>query len=455
MESNAKHIIDWLEAQSADDSLIDLIDNEQLNNIDQKVSEYIRHFRSAPNFPIKCDEMVIGNHAAWHKWFRARVLSYNENLSLVKVFAIDYGHELELPKKYVFPLLDMQLLHAKPVRTNEWSSEHSPHVVRTEDGVNGNECEKQVGLLNEHETLPKTKKSQLNFLWTASKSESLESDILQNATENAHSNSKKEDFFPEHSAAVNQQTPATARQIGGENAQVNPIDYATSKRIGVKNRKVLLNRGTACEKSSSEQVSECTKVKSPVLIVAGMGSGEAMEGYVPKYPDDKLSNDVSICNTETGSQEAAVGYVSDESRRKILDFDNYSEYVTSMCIKDASWYGEMAEEEKRLPQLDQDALVNDIKPLKELSLIAMKRMCIGNNTTRYNLSECYENFLPHIAEQLKELPKVNLLQELVWPHLLEGRSAIIIDPSENLADLVYLPAVCSQVNVNKFSNRIN
>lgn len=384
MEMNAKHRIDSLASQSFDErSSIDSIDNEQLDNIDQRVFQYIRHFRSAPDFPVKCDDIVIAIYTAWHKWFRARVLSYNENLKLVKVFAIDYGHELDLPKKCVFPLLDMQLAHAEPVRTN--SSELPPHVAR-----------------DRH------------------------SEFLNRDSGNAHSTVKNVENLPElwtdkMDAAVDLKTAKTAHQKIDDS-----MDFATSTPIGIKNGNVIMNSGTVREKPSSEWV----EGKMPELNVV-------VKAKISDFP-----NKLIMRNTEIGSQILPSEYV--------LDFVDYSGYATSMLFEDFSSCGATPDEVERMRKIDHDALstINDRRPLKELSFTRMDTMCIEHSTADFNLSKCYEHFLPHIAEQLKELPKVYPLQQLAWPRLLDGGSAIIIDPSDYLADLVYLPAVCSHVNVN-------
>lgn len=91
---------------------------------------------------------------------------------------------------------------------------------------------------------------------------------------------------------------------------------------------------------------------------------------------------------------------------------------------------------------------SDIRPFKSLSLTSKQVICIANETIEFDLLECYDKFLPRIANQLKELPETHRLQQLAWPHLLEGRSAIIIDYSDHLAELVYLPVICTQVEVN-------
>lgn len=49
--------------------------------------------------------------------------------------------------------------------------------------------------------------------------------------------------------------------------------------------------------------------------------------------------------------------------------------------------------------------------------------------------------------EVEKKSRSSRLQELAWPHLLEGRSAIIVDPSDNLADLMYLPVICTNIEV--------
>lgn len=337
MELNAKHRFDSLASQSIDDrSSIELIDYEQLNSIDQRVFQYSRHFRSAPDFPVKCDDIVIAIYTAWHKWFRARVLSYNENLKLVKVFAIDYGHELELPKKCVFPLLDMQLAHAEPVCTIKCSSELPPHVARERY-----------------------------------------SEFLNRDSGNAHSTEKNVENVPEHwtdkmDAAVDRQTSKAAHHKIDE-----AMDFSTSTPIGIKNGNVFMNSGTVRDKPTSEWVEE----KMTELNVD-------FESVVVKQAkvSDEIPNKLMIRNTGTGSAKSTAGYLS--------DFVNYPGYATSMLFEDLSLCGATPEEVERMRKIDQDALVkvNDSRPLKELSFTRMETMCIGDSTAGLNLSKCYENF---------------------------------------------------------------
>lgn len=94
-----------------------------------------------------------------------------------------------------------------------------------------------------------------------------------------------------------------------------------------------------------------------------------------------------------------------------------------------------------------NARLNHIRPLKTLKLAHIKLVCINDEASGRKLSKCYEDFLPAIATQLKELPETYRLQEIAWPHLFKRRSTIIIHPSQYLADLVYLPVICTHVNV--------
>lgn len=131
----------------------------------------------------------------------------------------------------------------------------------------------------------------------------------------------------------------------------------------------------------------------------------------------------------------------------IVNFDDVSDEED--CVVDISWLEAIKIQKKQLKQLTQNSQQSNIRPLKFLSLTDNRVVC--SEAIKCDTLTCFASFLPHIAKQMKELPKTYRLQELAWPHLLQGRSAIIIDPSDNLADLVYLPFVCSHVNVNQLN----
>lgn len=136
--------------------------------------------------------------------------------------------------------------------------------------------------------------------------------------------------------------------------------------------------------------------------------------------------------------------------RKIFNFDSSDDErdcVEEDRVENITWF-QSVKRQKLL--LKQRALISrcDIRPLKSLSLTSKKVICIAGEAIDFDLLKCYDNFLPRIASQLKDLPETYRLQQLAWPHLLEGKSAIIIDPSDHLAELVYLPVICTHVEVN-------
>lgn len=47
------------------------------------------------------------------------------------------------------------------------------------------------------------------------------------------------------------------------------------------------------------------------------------------------------------------------------------------------------------------------------------------------------------------MPKKAHLQNLAWEHLLKGQSLIVIDDSDHLPALLYLPPICTKLLVCK------
>lgn len=87
-------------------------------------------------------------------------------------------------------------------------------------------------------------------------------------------------------------------------------------------------------------------------------------------------------------------------------------------------------------------------PEKTLHLTDTHEMSVvGETAGKYGLEKCFENFSPNIVSHLIRMPEISRLQRVVWPHLLEGGSTIIVDESDHLTDLVVLPVICTHVQV--------
>lgn len=132
----------------------------------------------------------------------------------------------------------------------------------------------------------------------------------------------------------------------------------------------------------------------------------------------------------------------------VFKFDS-SSVEDQDCVLKISFFELIKRQNRQIEQLALSTRHN-IRPLETLTLTHHQVICISGEAIISKLSKCYETFLPVIAKALKGLPKIYPLQEIAWPQLLKGRSAIIIDPSDNLADLVYLPVICTHVEVNSF-----
>lgn len=139
--------------------------------------------------------------------------------------------------------------------------------------------------------------------------------------------------------------------------------------------------------------------------------------------------------------------------RSVFNFESSDADGDDDCVDRFSFFEALRRQRSQLKQVELNSGRNAIQPLKNLALINKKVICVGvgdeSAGTDYDLAKCYDKLLPNITKQLEESPDTYPAQEIAWPHLLEGGSAIIIDPSDNLADLVYLPVVCTHVEVRK------
>lgn len=413
MEANTEYEIDSWKYQFDGGTSIRIIDNMKLDEIDGKVLNYIRHFESAPDWPLQRNEIVVAICSAWNKWFRARILTHNARMQIVKVLAIDYGREFELPIRSVFPLFDAELKQAEPVR---------PIQVKIHGIKQMNQGRWANNVQVEIETF-------INFAsTTVFRCMEVREDCCVGDIVIPSKNKCLSDMLVDLGIAV--YTENVSCEIAASDSD-NTDECAVSSPD---------HSPQTAETSLLEALSESTDSSGSTIVENS--DDEFLDG---------LSDDGTIENAETESPDATDGYETDASRRQVFDFDNFSEYQSSECtIEDISHRQSVKRQLCQARQLEKNAIPNNAKPLTTLSMKNTLSMVIGGDSAGpdYDISKCYEEFLPNITEQLEELPETNRVQELAWPHLLGGGSAIIIDSSDHLADLVYLPVVCTQVQVN-------
>lgn len=532
--------------QSIDCITIQLVDNDRLDDIDERVRKYSRHFHSAPEFQIKRNDIVVAVYAAWNKWFRACVLSCNENTKLVELYAIDYECNIELPKHCVFPLIDRALAQmkvAQPIKVGiygiaptdgsdfevkkifEIFIKYSPfnifRCLKVQDGrcfgeIRSSNHKSFSDLIVDFEWAVRTKddlcvdsemdRSDKHI----SNSDSSENDAVSTieSAQVSTANEKLKEIASERELVVSdEQLPEPLVEIGTDFTMSTifcsmKLDDSPSEAIAVDgDRTMAKERNEARDEtlsvaqliedepniengptnyknqSSSGHSSQSTLIGDEIETSQNVSSRELLETFledvkrsteqrfnrngaaysmanweknVAENPSQMTPNGIiASMNESEDPQELHEHLLRDKFRdddSQVFDFDSFSEDSESICL-DPITFAQLMRKQK-LEQVRQHELSNDIVPLKDLSLQSTQILCIGDTAADLNPSICGEHFLSPILEQLEGLQKTYHLQELVWPHLLKGKSAIIIEPSDNVADLVYLPDICTHANVN-------
>lgn len=142
------------------------------------------------------------------------------------------------------------------------------------------------------------------------------------------------------------------------------------------------------------------------------------------------------------------GLVMDAS---VFDFDSetHKESVSDdECLVDLSFAQLIRSIKLQNGEQEHNDFNRRLRPLHALCLTNDQVICVAAKVVDWNILECFSRFSSKITEELKKMPKSFRLQELAWPPLLNDQSAIIVDSSDHLADLVYLPVICTHVNVN-------
>lgn len=383
LKVNQEYYFDVWDYESPYSITIRLIGNERLVEIDEKLIQLMRRHRPVSNFAINSKEMVVAILPRWDKFFRARILTEKKQSNLVRVHAIDYGYEEELPRNCIFPLRDDELRQIEPV-----------HPIRV--GVYGVEC------IRSDECDKKMKISSSIFL----------SYSPINIFRCLHVESDR--FCGEIISMTSNQCYSNML-----------VDLKYAKRSEV----VLIDKENEYNVSVDEGI-----------VSGGSDTNESYHVLVDDVADDDSSGEETVCNSED-DEENDIASCSDISRRGVFNFEKGSNSTGSVQSL-ATLAGGI--EYNNLMRMN----FKNIDPLHTLPLSETHTVCVGAEASECDLPNFYKNFSPQIANQLRLGPPNNRLQKVAWPHLMNGKSAIVIDPSEHLADLLYLPVVCTHLNVS-------
>lgn len=434
---------------------------EKLNFIDAALLKYSSHYNSAPRFLIKCDDIVLCVEYKWNKWFRGRVVAHNEKTNTVEVIAIDYGHTMDMPVGSVYPLLDEKLAQITPVHnqishkpnqrtkmepvrcrnSNEpaqhsFTGRHSPSMASAfDDDENYVSSAPPIPFVLS-KVVARVQRRQmppilLSKLYDGDGADAVEKVFKQAKADSITAGAADEisqycDFDFDHSGSDSTITNDPDNDhISDEETVENSVD----SRVPV---------SPESEAQSKRDSLVCThRSSATVPDWAMVGSKES------GAQDNCAKTPQFLAKNVRGDAADSDGYETDATRRNCFDFNDASDLSRCTSIDDVP----LSYQCGQLLLMEKNAIPCSTVPLTNLDMPLFRISCIGAAPIAYDQSKCFENLLPHIADQLKERQQISHMQSTAWHHLLDGRSAIIVCPTIYLADLVYLPVICTLVQV--------